>query len=754
MPRVPSVSLNTQQQPTFQAAQIAPVEDVTTKNIVSAGQGVGQLGKATLTYGDYLEDSINDAMVTKAWNDYRTNAMRMANDPETGFLSQKGQSALEGYKAARENLQGLIKSQESGLLNDFQRQMFRQQAQLYESEMMLRYDAHAAKETTDFKLNETNRQIDSFAQDYALLMANPIPDVTDPDGNPMPQDPTQQRLRPEAVLQAAQDKLRESWKLQKISPDSEEAKGQMRKLTSGMHKSAIEAFMAKDDDASASSYLEQHRAEMRGDDVVSLQSRLTNLQDANRAKEANRTGIRLVEQVSDNFVGYDAQYNELFSMYMRKDNPISTQEFNAAVAYLNNRSREADGKQAAEADEILNAAEALALSSHYRTVDEFFDAYKNQDIAGKLHKAGQYVEFVQNYGTYKYVKTDPAALDELERSIDSGSFAAMNERDFRNRYRTRLSTPDYDFYKSQLKPKELRSQGEQRIITEREAAKNLLERQPWYVNADQIKSRFPKDSKAASDAAAQNGIIAGLWQDRINAILQEQEHLTGNLTFDQKLYKAHEQLLKEPMVNVNLPWLVTDKNPTGSMVLPRSIVDPTRVEGTVSVSSIKDEVDYKLWSAWQYHFASLGKDASDIAIAEEFQKRKMLAEKYPQRINPDVVTKELGIDLRLIAENMPGDVEGLMLQSGLPSAINEDGSLAAWFVHLYVKDWLAQRPATRTSSPYDGMDTSTAMAYHEWSLGVPTRFNMLYKPDSPWKLNPYKEYWLMRNNAMRSDSTK
>ena len=565
MPRVPSVSLNTQQQPTFQAAQIAPVEDVTTKNIVSAGQGVGQLGKATLTYGDYLEDSINDAMVTKAWNDYRTNAMRMANDPETGFLSQKGQSALEGYKAARENLQGLIKSQESGLLNDFQRQMFRQQAQLYESEMMLRYDAHAAKETTDFKLNETNRQIDSFAQDYALLMANPIPDVTDPDGNPMPQDPTQQRLRPEAVLQAAQDKLRESWKLQKISPDSEEAKGQMRKLTSGMHKSAIEAFMAKDDDASASSYLEQHRAEMRGDDVVSLQSRLTNLQDANRAKEANRTGIRLVEQVSDSLEGYDAQYNALFSMYMRDDNPISQQEFNAAVAYLNNKTRSSKEEMDAQATAVFNQAEELAIGAPYHTAEEFFKA--NPGVEDSLRKTGQYDEFVQNYGTRKYVRTSQVALNTLEQMSNSGQLQRMSDIEFRKTFYTQLSKDDYDFWNAQRAPEGKRSADQARVITEKRAADNLLARQPWYRTDAQIKASIKNDATVADAIAARNQ-MAGLWQEHMNQRLQTQTEAQKSLPYDQRLAAAHESLLKEPKVRVKVAGI------DGDIMLPESLVDP------------------------------------------------------------------------------------------------------------------------------------------------------------------------------------
>lgn len=150
-----------------------PVQDAGPQQLVEAGQAITRAGGvAANLYEDALKEQ-NEVRVTEALTKLTERRNEMTYG-EAGWASQRGKNALErpdGKTLDEEygsEFDSTISNLETGLGNDAQRRMFRENAQRMSLELRGRMQAHATQQGTEYKLEVDAGVVDTGSRQVAL----------------------------------------------------------------------------------------------------------------------------------------------------------------------------------------------------------------------------------------------------------------------------------------------------------------------------------------------------------------------------------------------------------------------------------------------------------------------------------------------------------------------------------------------------------------------------------------------------------
>jgi murein DD-endopeptidase MepM/ murein hydrolase activator NlpD len=127
---VPTVDQSSMGVQPLAAPGVTPVRNDAPQQMQQMGQAVQQAGELDLktgqTIGDRLNDQVDEAKVKAAEGAALGQANSINYDPQTGFLNQKGQNAIDQYQPAVQAVGKAFQDQLDGLDNPIQKQMFTQ----------------------------------------------------------------------------------------------------------------------------------------------------------------------------------------------------------------------------------------------------------------------------------------------------------------------------------------------------------------------------------------------------------------------------------------------------------------------------------------------------------------------------------------------------------------------------------------------------------------------------------------------------
>src|SRR3990172_3073516 len=172
--------------PTYDSAQVAPgaLPGVTQTPISPSlfGMGAAQVieqGKALTTTGAQVAEIALD--IQRNYNEARVKELdtlaseadrRDLHDPEQGYLSATGKSAVERRADAIKQVEDRYRAAPDGLDNDMQRRMWRDVAQRRQQAALLAIDSHPARETKTYNLRQSEARISTAVQDAVANVGN------------------------------------------------------------------------------------------------------------------------------------------------------------------------------------------------------------------------------------------------------------------------------------------------------------------------------------------------------------------------------------------------------------------------------------------------------------------------------------------------------------------------------------------------------------------------------------------------------
>lgn len=164
MPRVPTLDEFQANAPITQPVQVGQASVANVPNF--APQQGADMGRALMQAGNQVaqiamqrQTDINDAATKEADNIAAQNVSKLLNNPEGGFLTLKGKSAVDAREGVRNAVQESLNSAGEGLTNDMQRQMYRQVAQRRMQMALQQIDTHAGQQTRVWNETETTARI-------------------------------------------------------------------------------------------------------------------------------------------------------------------------------------------------------------------------------------------------------------------------------------------------------------------------------------------------------------------------------------------------------------------------------------------------------------------------------------------------------------------------------------------------------------------------------------------------------------------
>lgn len=184
MPRVPTYDSPTVSPQPLPGAQMAEPLRILQWSTLGAqeerqtGAAIQGAGRDLAMIAADQQATINEAAVKEQHAQLLStvsNVMHGSNDdPSSGFMSQAGKNAIDGYSGVRDALTQLPQSMAQGLQNPRQQEMFRAAAQQTVQAAITQASTHAAAQTQKYEI-EASAARGQAAGDAAVKSFNPMP---------------------------------------------------------------------------------------------------------------------------------------------------------------------------------------------------------------------------------------------------------------------------------------------------------------------------------------------------------------------------------------------------------------------------------------------------------------------------------------------------------------------------------------------------------------------------------------------------
>lgn len=190
MPTVPVVDQSAGGAPpftssTWNAPGITPMRNSVPEQQEAMGQAMQRAGETAMqtgaTIGDRLAEQVDDAKTKQAETGFLQQTDKILNDPQTGFLNQRGENAIDQFAAAK---QAVVKASQDALgtmSNPIQKQMLTQVLNQHLLSVGKMMSEHNFQQTTQY----SGEAAVSRANTYATTASNAYTSYgqTDADGN-------------------------------------------------------------------------------------------------------------------------------------------------------------------------------------------------------------------------------------------------------------------------------------------------------------------------------------------------------------------------------------------------------------------------------------------------------------------------------------------------------------------------------------------------------------------------------------------
>lgn len=284
-----------------------------------AGEQIQKAGQDTLTMGAQDADAAakqmalaNEVRKDSGLNDLRGKLQFMTFDPENGYLSKTGQSALQpnaqGQSLAdqyTQQAQQAVSQISQGLGNDAQRRVFQQQASALVTQFQGQIQQHILKESVQFGLQTQQGTVD-LATDAAAKNWN----------------------NPDVVNQSVSSIQSAIWKAGQIAgTPANLIQAQTEAATSKMHLQVIDAALQNNNPQYASMYINQYKDGMTAGDLLKAQGAITKDMDA---RVATGTAMAVIGKYQSSFAPTD--YDRAFNIAVGRES--GGQQFGANGAPL------------------------------------------------------------------------------------------------------------------------------------------------------------------------------------------------------------------------------------------------------------------------------------------------------------------------------------------------------------------------------------------------------------------------------------
>jgi soluble lytic murein transglycosylase len=242
------------------------------RQMQQAGSAMTNLGVQALDVVNRLQQDVNQVRVSDALNKARQRAIDLTYDPQGGFLSLKGDSALErpnGVSLSDEygqKLQESISEISNGLGNDAQRQAFSLRAADLSASFGADIQKHTLSEYKSFSLSVQDGAIKLSTDEAQRNWSDPV--------------------KIDTALSDVKAAVVRAGQLQGESAN--ETLSKMKIATSRVHTGVISAALENSNASYASQYLQKYKDDMTADDILKVNGVLTRHLDSRIAQEAVR----------------------------------------------------------------------------------------------------------------------------------------------------------------------------------------------------------------------------------------------------------------------------------------------------------------------------------------------------------------------------------------------------------------------------------------------------------------------------------
>lgn len=163
--RVPRVQSQGPAGPALQAQSPEPYPAIGSDQGKSIAKGMGVLSQGLSRLGEAISEENDEARTQGAFNLYEESVRGVLN-PKTGYLSQVGESAVDGYEDAVEEMEAKRRTFAESLQNPRQRELYESATRAFKVRGMARIDAHAAKQTRVFNIGTKSALLEGLGREY------------------------------------------------------------------------------------------------------------------------------------------------------------------------------------------------------------------------------------------------------------------------------------------------------------------------------------------------------------------------------------------------------------------------------------------------------------------------------------------------------------------------------------------------------------------------------------------------------------
>lgn len=291
MPRVPSLTAVQADTSVLMPAR-ADVGAISPELAAAPGRQMQQAGNAMLSAGTAaldvitrMEQDVNQVKVTDALNRARQKALDLTYNQEAGFLTLRGNAALERPDGKNlvdeydERLTQSISEITSSLGNDAQRQAFAMRAADLSASFRADVQKHALSEFRSYSLSVQDGAIKLGTEEAERNWSDP--------------------LKIDTALNEVKAAVVRAGNLQGDSANETFAK--MKVATSRVHTGVVNAALQSGNATYANQYLQKYKDEMTADDILKVNGVLTRHIDGQIAQEAVRiTSTKFTSQFQPN----------------------------------------------------------------------------------------------------------------------------------------------------------------------------------------------------------------------------------------------------------------------------------------------------------------------------------------------------------------------------------------------------------------------------------------------------------------------
>lgn len=179
MPTVPVIDQTAGGSAPYAAPGVTPERNFQPQQQIAQGEAMQQAGEMAMrtgqTIGDRLAEQVDEAKVKQAETAFLGAKQKILYDPETGYLNQRGENAVNAFQPAKEALDKAAKDATAGLTNSLQQRMIQlvmnshlldagQTMAIHNHGQTVAMAAGAAKERADSLMLEAFNNADSRTQ--------------------------------------------------------------------------------------------------------------------------------------------------------------------------------------------------------------------------------------------------------------------------------------------------------------------------------------------------------------------------------------------------------------------------------------------------------------------------------------------------------------------------------------------------------------------------------------------------------------